>query len=64
MDYKDLYSYIKHASAAGGCEDHSKIVFTGINNRIVDMEIPGGAALPAPVYMVEVPPFPSLSVST
>jgi len=51
-DYKELYSNIKHVAAAGDCEDHIKIVFTGINNRIVDMEISGGVALPTPVYRV------------
>lgn len=51
-DYKEMYSNIKHVAAAGDCEDHIKIVFTGINNRIVDMEISGGAALPTPVYRV------------
>ena len=51
-DYVDLYSNIKHVAAAGDCEDHIKIVMTGINGRIVDMEISGGAALPTPEYLV------------
>lgn len=51
-DYKKLYSNIKHVAAAGDCEDHIKIVFTGINDRIVDMEISGGVALPTPEYMI------------
>ncbi len=51
-DYKELYSSIKHVAAAGDCEDHIKLVFTGVNGRIVDMEISGGVALPTPVYMV------------
>ncbi len=51
-DYTQLYSSIKHVAAAGDCEDHIKIVFTGINGRIVDMEISGGVALPTPVYMI------------
>jgi predicted dehydrogenase len=51
-DYKEMYSNIKHIAAAGDCEDHIKIVFTGINNRIVDMEISGGVALPTPTYRV------------
>jgi predicted dehydrogenase len=51
-DYVDLYSSIKHVAAAGDCEDHIKIVFTGVNGRIVDMEISGGVALPTPEYMV------------
>ncbi|MBQ4194212.1 MAG: Gfo/Idh/MocA family oxidoreductase [Clostridia bacterium] len=51
-DYTDLYSNIKHVAAAGDCEDHIKIVMTGVNGRIVDMEISGGAALPTPEYIV------------
>lgn len=51
-DYKDLYTNIKHVVAAGNCEDHAKLVFTGINNRIVDMEISYGVALPTPEYIV------------
>ncbi len=51
-DYKNFYSNIKHVAAAGDCEDHIKIVFTGINNRIVDMEISGGVAIKTPEYTV------------
>jgi len=51
-DYVDMYSNIQHVAAAGDCEDHIKIVFTGINGTIVDMEISGGAALPTPEYMI------------
>lgn len=51
-DYVSLYSNIKQVAAAGDSEDHIKIVFTGVNGRIVDMEISGGVALPTPVYMV------------
>lgn len=51
-DYVKLYSEIRHVAAAGDCEDHIKIVFTGVNGRIVDMEISGGAALPTPEYMI------------
>ncbi len=50
--YKDMYSEIRHVAAAGDCEDHIKIVFTGINDCIVDMEISGGAALPSPEYLI------------
>jgi len=51
-DYVDIYSNLKHVAAAGDCEDHIKIVFTGVNGRIVDMEISGGAALPTPEYLI------------
>lgn len=50
--YDKLYSEIRHVAAAGDCEDHIKIVFTGVNGRIVDMEISGGVALPTPEYMI------------
>ncbi|MBO5274916.1 MAG: Gfo/Idh/MocA family oxidoreductase [Clostridia bacterium] len=50
--YKDMYSAIRHVAAAGDCEDHIKIVFTGVNDCIVDMEISGGAALPTPEYRI------------
>ena len=51
-DYREIYSSIKQVAAAGDCEDHIKIVFTGINGRIVDMEISGGTALPTPEYII------------
>ena len=41
--YTKMYSEIRHVAAAGDCEDHIKIVFTGVNGRIVDMEISGGS---------------------
>ena len=50
--YTKMYSEIRHVAAAGDCEDHIKIVFTGVNGRIVDMEISGGVAIPTPEYMV------------
>lgn len=50
--YTDMYSAIRHTVAAGDCEDHIKIVFTGVNGRIVDMEISGGVATPTPVYQI------------
>ena len=50
--YTKLYTEIKRVAAVGDAEDHIKLVFKGINNRIVDMEISGGAALPTPEYVV------------
>ncbi len=50
--YTVLYSNLNHVAAGGDCEDHVKIVFTGKNGRIVDMEISGGCALPVPEYMI------------
>ena len=48
--YTDLYCNIKQINASGDCEDHIKIVFTGKNKRIIDMEISGGCALSLPLY--------------
>ena len=50
--YKQMCSAIRHVAAAGDCEDHIKIMFVGVNNRIVDMEISGGVALPPPEYRI------------
>ena len=50
--YVSLFSDIKRVAAVGDAEDHIKLVFKGVNNRIVDMEISGGAALPTPEYVV------------
>lgn len=50
--YEEMFSEIKRVTAVGDAEDHIKIVFKGINHRIVDMEISGGAALPTPEYVV------------
>ena len=48
--YDVVYSNIQHIAAGGDCEDHIKIVFTGVNGRIVDMEISGGCATRIPEY--------------
>ncbi|MBQ9116421.1 MAG: Gfo/Idh/MocA family oxidoreductase [Clostridia bacterium] len=50
--YEQMFSDIKRVTAVGDAEDHIKIVFNGVNCRIVDMEISGGVALPVPQYMV------------
>ena len=50
--YEQMFSDIKRVTAVGDAEDHIKIVFKGVNGRIVDMEISGGVALPVPQYMV------------
>ena len=51
-DRKACYENVSRKNLDGDCEDHIKIVFTGVNGRIVDMEISGGAALPTPEYMI------------
>ena len=47
-----MFSDIKRVTAVGDAEDHIKIVFKGVNGRIVDMEISGGVALKIPEYIV------------
>jgi len=49
---KHLWSDLKCVAAAGDAEDHLKIVMTGKNGRIVDIEISGGAAISEPEYLV------------
>lgn len=50
--YESLYSEIKRVTAVGDAEDHIKIVFKGVNGRIVDMEISGGVSMNTPVYTI------------
>jgi scyllo-inositol 2-dehydrogenase (NADP+) len=46
------YSRLARIAAVGDAEDHAKIVLTGQSGTIVDIEVGGGAALPAPTYLV------------
>jgi len=50
--YESVFADVKRVAAVGDAEDHIKLVFKGVNHRIVDMEISGGAALPTPEYIV------------
>ena len=50
-DYTDLYCETRQILASGNCEDHIKILMTGINNRIVDLEISSGVAARTPQLM-------------
>lgn len=50
--YTEMFSDIKRVTAVGDAEDHIKIVFKGINGRVVDIEISGGVAQKVPEYMV------------
>lgn len=50
--YEKMLSEIRRVTAVGDAEDHIKLVFRGVNGRIVDMEISGGVALPVPEYIV------------
>lgn len=45
-------SCLRRVAAVGDAEDHLKIVLTGSNGRVVDLEISGGAALGEPEYLV------------
>lgn len=51
-DYTELFTDLKQTAWLGDRDDHVKLVFRGVNCRIVDMEISGGAALPSPEYLV------------
>ena len=49
---KDIWSELKMIASVGDAEDHLKIILTGENDRIVDLEISGGAAISEPEYLV------------
>lgn len=48
----DIWGNLKRIAAVGDAEDHLKIVLTGENGRVVDLEISGGVAIPQPEYLV------------
>ena len=49
---KSIWSNLKLVAAGGDAEDHLKIILTGKNDCIVDLEISGGAAISQPEYLV------------
>lgn len=49
---KAVWSYLKKIAAVGDAEDHVRIILTGRNGRVVDLEISGGAALGEPMYRI------------
>jgi len=49
---KAIWSNLKKIAALGDAEDHLKIILTGENGRVVDIEISGGAAIGQPVYTI------------
>lgn len=49
---ESLWYSLRREEASGNCEDHIKIVFTGENNCIIDMEISSACALKRPDYML------------
>lgn len=50
--YVSLFSDIRRVAAVGDAEDHIKLVFKGVNGRVVDMEISGGVAAKVPEYLI------------
>jgi predicted dehydrogenase len=49
---KSIWSNLKLVAAVGDAEDHLKIILTGQNGCIVDLEISGGAAISQPEYLI------------
>lgn len=49
---KEIKGYLKLIAALGDSEDHLKIILTGSNDCIVDLEISGGAAISQPEYLL------------
>jgi predicted dehydrogenase len=47
-----IWGDLKKIAAVGDAEDHLKIVLTGKNGRIVDLEISGGVVVPQPEYVI------------
>ncbi|HUT23179.1 MAG TPA: Gfo/Idh/MocA family oxidoreductase, partial [Sumerlaeia bacterium] len=47
-----LWSDLKKIAAVGDAEDHLRIILTGENGRVVDLEISGGSAIGEPTYLV------------
>ena len=50
--YEAMFADIKRVAAVGDAEDHIKLVFKGVNGRVVDMEISGGVIQKVPEYMI------------
>ncbi len=48
----NIWSELKKIAAAGDAEDHLKIILTGENGRIIDLEISGGTAISQPEYII------------
>jgi len=49
---QSVFSYLDRMAAVGDAEDHVKIVLQGHTGMVVDIAISGGAALPAPEYLI------------
>lgn len=49
---KHIWSHLDLINAAGDAEDHIKLILTGENGRVADIEISGGMALPSPTFQI------------
>ncbi len=49
---RSICGHLDRVAAVGDAEDHVKILLTGQDGAIVDIEISGGAAISAPQYLV------------
>jgi len=49
---RGIWGDLKQVAAAGNAEDHLKILLTGANGRVIDLEISGGALANEPTYLV------------
>ncbi len=49
---ESVWGDLKRIAACGNAEDHVKIVLTGTNGRVVDIEITSAASTPLPWYIV------------
>ncbi len=49
---ESVWSDLRLVAAMGDAEDHFKAVLRGTNKIVVDIEVSGGVAIPAPVYAV------------
>ncbi len=49
---RSIDGHLARVAAVGDAEDHVKILLTGASGAIVDIEVSGGAATPAPEYTV------------
>lgn len=49
---EEVFGDLQRVACAGDAEDHVKIVLTGQNGRLVDIEVTGACALPLPRWVV------------
>ncbi len=49
---RGVEAHLRRIAAVGDAEDHVKLILTGHNDTLVDIEISGGAAIPTPEYLI------------